>query len=60
MDLKKKRLVQEIIPEVILHENQKLELRINPDPAENIDSTWPSEASQSGGGILGIETKWRS
>ena len=56
--LRKKRLVQMIVPEVILHQDNRLELRVNPDPSGSL--LHPDCHGNSGGELLGLTQKWRS
>ncbi len=55
-DLQKKRIIQAIIPEMVLLPNNQLELRVNPDPG---GAATPGCHIAGGGKLLGISGNWR-
>lgn len=58
-DLEKKALIQNVIPEIIIHPDNKIELRVNPDPGGKANWGENSPCHSSEHKVVLIE-KWRS
>jgi hypothetical protein len=57
-DQQKKAIIQAIIPEVVIHADNKVELRINPDPAGRAIRSQKVPVCHNEHGVV-LSSKWR-